>query len=104
MEFTKRILALITAVVLCLAPMALMVGAASTVCPHYQTVDIVKGSPRKTYKVASERGCYATDYENSHYYCEICDHTWVGTYTIYSQHHFAANGVCPYCGYDSNND
>ena len=104
MKTTKRILALFTAFVLCLAPMVLLVEASSTVCPHYQTVDIVRGSPSRTYRVASEKGCYATEYENSYYYCELCDHRWEGTYIVYSRHHLAANGVCAYCGYDSNND
>ncbi len=45
-EVYKKIPALITAFILCLAPMALMVGAAVTneICEHYQHVDIIEGT------------------------------------------------------------
>ena len=82
MKTTKRILALITALVLCLAPMALMVGAAVTneVCEHYQYVDIIEGTLVSSTYIGTDAVCYRNVYENSYYACQECGHEWTGTY------------------------
>ena len=71
MKTTKRILALITAFILCLAPMALMVGAAETidvcsVCRHDSGTVISTGLEYREY-VGSHNVCFNV-------YCD--DVTW----------------------------
>ncbi len=105
MKMTKRFFALLTAMVLCLAPMALMVGAAvaDTVCPHYNVANIDYISYVETVKLADATGCYMWVW-NAQYTCDICQWHWEGIYRDIQRHHYAANGVCAYCGYDSNNE
>lgn len=102
----KRLLALLTAVIFCLAPMVLMAEASSTVCPHYQNTtacEIHRTSYSHSVKLANATGCYMW-YWNAYYDCSICNHHWEGLVGDVEPHHFAANGVCPNCGYDSNSD
>lgn len=55
MKTTKRILAMITALVLCFALMYLPISAANYVCEHYQTQTIVRGTRVDSYKAAQDR-------------------------------------------------
>ena len=106
MKMTKRVFAFVTAFVLCLAPMMLMTLAASTVCPHYQDEEacvIHHTSYSHSEKVASASVCYYWVW-NAYYDCSICQWHWEGHHKVPEPHHFAANGICPNCGYDSNNE
>ncbi len=81
---TKRILALMTALVLCLAPMALMVGAAvindnmvapcgidcDCVNPTYTT--LVTGNPTYSIEVATATGCIIQYYDAMIVECNNC--------------------------------
>ena len=106
MKTTKRILVLITAFILCLAPLVIGVASAemNDVCPHYKTAVIDRGPISRSYRVAEANKCYCYEYDNASYTCDDCGHVWEGTYIVYTQHHMVSNGVCAYCGYDSNND
>jgi len=96
MKLGKRILALLACVLLCFAPAVLMVGAAelNDVCSHAtdsSLTPIVRGTLVDSYRVATERKCYAYVYENSTYECLACGHIWIGTYVYYTSHRMVNN-------------
>ena len=120
MKTLKRILALLTALVLCLAPMALMVGAAdqiavpaatgcgtcgsntfiTTYIDEYYHHDEIVGSATVCY---NEKWCHAVST------CVGCPATYDVCYTKYSRTHASlmphpANGryYCSKCGYMAN--
>ncbi len=80
MKTTKRILAMIAALVLCFALIYLSISAANYVCEHYRTVDIIEGTLVSSTYIGTDAVCYRNVYENSTYECQACDHVWTGTY------------------------
>ena len=84
MKTTKRILALITALVLCLAPMALMVGAAEiaiysanvNVCDCNNPGDPWGGiNPTFQYYVKGDYWCKSMYYTGGYFTCLTCGET-----------------------------
>ena len=87
MKITKRILALITALVLCLAPMALMVGAAenevilygsslNNPCIYCGETRVYRSLENATFIekeiVGTQSVCYINWYNNVEYRCAKC--------------------------------
>lgn len=96
MKLTKRILSVLTAIVLCLAPMALMVGAAETlqeieirfitrgdVCGHNPDNIIITGGeydPDADEYVYGTYYCKRIWYRDASAYCPVCDRTYTVDY------------------------
>lgn len=112
MKTTKRILAMITALVLCLAPMALMVGAsehgiapcalAGATCDSCGSTDTLTApcDPILYYAVyRTPIYCYYEEYLVGRVVCFDCD-AINPDYNIHSsQHPTLLHGKCPACGY-----
>lgn len=112
MKFTKRILTLLTAVVLCLAPMVLMAGAAElsesdimsdNECTHSNGWHIILSTAANRYFYGSPTSTHCPPYYYTGVYHECLDCGHVKYDTYYSQTrsvHLFSNGVCSYCGYE----
>ena len=113
MKTTKRILALITAFILCLAPMALMVGAAETidvcsVCRHDSGTVISTGLEYREY-VGSHNVCFNVYCDDVTSICDACgeiyfsDHVFVRSMSHPTMFYKTENGItawhCPLCTY-----
>ena len=91
---------------LCLAPMAIGIASAEMdgTCLHRVCTILERGPLSRSYRVAQAGKCYGYVYDNAKFECKACGEILYESLTIYTEHHLAANGVCPYCQYDSNND
>ena len=120
MKFTKRILALITAVVLCLAPMALMVGAAeneiilygsslNNPCIYCGETRVYRSLENATFVekeiVGTQSVCYINWYNNVEYRCAKCgevkDRADIGiqlSHPTFYLNTATGNYYCPLCG------
>ena len=102
MKTTKRILAIITALVLCLTPMALMIGAAESAhCSHLNTY-INTSTAATAYQIASATSthCPTIKYVGCIKVCRDCDE-YLGTEDItHAFTHYWVDDVCSYCGYE----
>ena len=102
MKTTKRILALITAFILCLAPMALMVGAAETETCSHRDRYVSTDSAANAYVIAPATAthCPTIKYVGCVVRCQTC-HERVGleTLTYALPHIWDNNRVCRDCGY-----
>lgn len=118
MKTTKRILAIITALVLCLAPMTLMVGAVdngiSTRAVHSRTCDFCGStnvsyteyaSPRLVYQEGPcDEYCSLYRYEINATSCGNCtltDHDYIDRYTYHNYITSPVNGsqICSNCNH-----
>ena len=112
MKTTKRILAMITALVLCLAPMALMVGASEhgvAPCALHDVSCDSCGSTNITYvscdtvlysaQYKTPIYCYYEEYLVGRVICLACDAVTPDFYVNSSQHPTLLHGKCPACGY-----
>ena len=117
MKITKRILAILTALVLCLAPMALMAGAAeqNECTQHIFTPPIPDNAASAHYasmSLATPQYCPPIVYVGCPKICTICGYTIYVNYTatdLKVEHRFVTkqspvNGAyyeeCSFCGYD----
>ena len=108
MKTTKRILALITALVLCLAPMALMIGAADKVeitdvgpCGHsIYDYTIKYGDETSRIIGGTADHCHTRVYANATEECDICGYEmqWP-TEVRYTYHTYVISPKCVYCPY-----
>lgn len=118
MKITKRIFALLTALVLCLAPMVLMVGASETIdvcavsaCRHDRGSIISTGPEYREY-VGSYNVCYEIYCDDVKAKCDACgeiyytDHVFVRSTTHPTLIYGTENGItawhCPACPYYHN--
>ena len=115
MKTTKRILAILTAFVLCLAPMALMVGAAENAfnsmhiyCDHSGANYVISWGEAVTSYIDTIYGtadrCCLIAYINVPMYCPDCDVTFYDTAYKEASHNWANNSVngavyCTRCNY-----
>ncbi|MBE6657542.1 MAG: hypothetical protein E7604_03765 [Ruminococcaceae bacterium] len=111
MKTTKRILAMITALVLCLAPMALMVGAAATgtlchECGKYTVVTTYPNTPMGPQVIiGSANVCYEQEILTELTKCTSCHTVYYDETTTRKYNHvnFAQNSAngryyCVVCG------
>ena len=97
MKTTKRILAMIAALVLCFTLINLSISAANYVCEHYDIVEITEGTLVSSTYIGSDAVCYRNVYENSRYTCQYCGHVWTGTYVKDFPHAYREFSTCFEC-------
>lgn len=115
MKLTKRILSVLTAAVLCLAPMALMVGAAESTV-YGVNVDVCDcnnpGQPwggvpyGKPTNISQAYWCQSQEYIGGYFTCLTCGETQaIDGYSRLIAHptvYYKEDGsyYCPVCGYN----
>ncbi len=103
MKMTKRILAFVTALVLCFVPTMLMVAASDNgPCGH--SLDyyyVVLNARTGVEPIGTASQCCYFVYDNAVETCKKCQYSMAWPYKqLQFSHSFVSSRYCVYCGYD----